>query len=332
MKKIFKIICVLCFVLLISANCFGDEISITEKLSSPSTESEQKTETGQTEYTIMFDNKDTGKKITIHEYSPKIGDVISFRAFIEAMDGSIRWEPNTETRHLGYFEFLGSEYRYESHYDLYNISNKETQFAINIYKLVGEKEILLGMSNGVESMYTKFIDNTIYVRLNSLRRLMPRMGYIFNIDKKNKTFNIKTYDFNSEKEILLSKFPVEKFGKGFYGKEYSGYSPAYTKENLYYCNDVFEDQVSDTETMESRYYNYINQNYKNCYIQDKDEFYKDLLQAEYLTFIDDVKIYYDKDLDAYIVYNKDFMNVNKLDHSYKILVVRKFDNMLIYKY
>ena len=58
---------------------------------------------------------------------------------------------------------------YKSHYSLDEIPDIKSQFAIDIYKLDGDKKILVPMSNGVESMYTKFINGKIYMRFSSLR-------------------------------------------------------------------------------------------------------------------------------------------------------------------
>lgn len=329
-KFIFGIITYIVYMYISCLNCFGAEISMTNKISSASTETEINQELMQIECDIKIDDNDTGKNIIIHRYSSKVGDFVSLREMVESLGGNIIWEPDYETKTLGYINFLGSNYIYKSHYSLDEIPDIKSQFAIDIYKLDGDKKILVPMSNGVESMYTKFIDGKIYMRFSSLRYLMPRSGYIFNVDEKNSSFNIKNYNFNSEKDLLLTKFPVSKFGKSLYGNTDTDYYPIFGK-NMYYCGDVFAQQVSDTENMEKNYFNYIDTNFRRCYVQDNEDFYKNLFQANYRKFIDNIYIEYDNDLDSYIIYNKNFNDVDEIDNTYKIMVIRKFDNMILYK-
>lgn len=71
--------------------------------------------------------------------------------------------------------------------------------------------------------------------------------------------------------------------------------------------------------------------YPANFVQDNEDFYKNLFQANYRKFIDNIYIEYDNDLDSYIIYNKNFKNVDEIDNTYKIMVIRKFDNMILYK-
>lgn len=205
-------------------------------------------------------------------------------------------------------------------------------FPIDLYMIMDGKEIPLTMGGMSSSMFTKLNDNTIYINIRNLRKLLPRMGYLINADDKNFSINVKSYDFNKEKEIFLKTFPVEKFGESWYSKKYDRY--LYEEYfNFYLCDDFYFNQYNCTEAIEDSYKVYIDNNYRQMYSYDNEKAYKDLLQAAYYTYIDDeIKVKYDEDLDAYIIYNKEYDNVSKLDDTYKILVVRKYDNMIMFQY
>lgn len=322
----------LCLIVIIfNFNFVAADTKITEKVSTETTESELYNKIRSVKYDITMNGENTNKTISVDEYSPNVGDFVSLREFVEVMGGTIEWAPDPETRVLGYFEIFGTKYKYTSHYPFDDIPDMETAFAITLYRVDDDKDVMISMSSAVESMYTKFINGRIYIRFTSIRRLLPRMGYLFNLDKNNRTFNLKTYDFDKEKNLVLTKFPVEKFGESIYGKTYAGISEF---SGEYGEMDLFLKQADDTEFMEYRYSNYIDSDFKRLYVVNDNEydFYKGMLEAQNLTYFDtEVKVDYDNELDAYIVYNKDFRNVDELDFSYKILVIRKYDNMILYK-
>lgn len=318
-------------VVIFSINFVEADTKITEKISSEVTEYELTNKIKSVKYDIIFNGERINETITVDEYSANVGDFVSLREFVEAMGGTIVWNPNPKTRELGYFEIFGIRYKYTSHYPFDDIPDIETAFAITLYRVDDDKDVMMLMSSVVESMYTKFTDGRIYIRFTSIRRLLPRMGYLFNLDKNNRTFNIKSYDFEKEKNTVLDKFPIEKFGENIYGKKYID---IYYDTVIYSQMDLFLKQVEDTEAMENRYFNYIDKDFKHLYVVKDNiyDFYKGMLEAVNLTYFDsEVKVDYDKELDAYIIYNKDFRNTDELDFSYKILVIRKYDNMILYK-
>lgn len=326
-----KGVILLCFILIIltSSSILADT-NIKEKTSIDSNIGENDNLLNSVKYNLMVNGENTGRTITINEYSSKVGDFVSLREFVEVMGGNIKWKPDSETRQLGDFEFLGTKYKYFSHYSFDEIPDIENSFAINLFMTIEDKDVNILMSNWVESMYTKFTNNTIYIRLKDIRRLLPRMGYLFNVDRESQCFNIKSYDFEKEKKFILEEFPIEKFGKGIYGNEYSGIT---MDSDTYWLSDLFLKQAEESENLEAKYYDYIDTDFKSMYTlkNNINEFYKGMLEAATLTYYsDEIKINYNKNLDAYIVCNKDYKNVDILDTTYKILVVRKYDNMILY--
>lgn len=52
------------------------------------------------------------------------------------------------------------------------------------------------------------------------------------------------------------------------------------------------------------------------------ENYKGMLEVSTLIhYYNELKINYNKNLDAYIVYNKDYKNVDSLDTTYKVVLI-----------
>ena len=332
--KTFLNIILIVFIIIMSLNCvYADTpINLGEKLSSVYTIDERKSVIGKTEYNITLNGKDIVKTINVNEYVPCEGDYISLREFVEALGGKIEWDPCFETNYLGYFEILGTKYEYRSFWPMGSEFDNELAFNIILSTDMQGENVVISMNGWTEALYAKFVDNTIYIPITSLRRLLPRMGYLFNIDKEERTFNIKAYDFEKEKELMLEKFPVEIFGKSMYGKEYVG---VFQDSGEYYCDDFFDYQATATESYENRYYDYLDDSYRSMYAlnNNAEEVLKNMLQAAYFTLIDDkIKVNYDEELEAYIVYNKDYFNVEKLDNTYKIIVIRKYDNMVLYSY
>ena len=329
MNKIVKILLSGVMVSLMTINVFADT-KITEKLPKVLLDEVDYYEHTTDTYSIVINGEDTGKTINVREYDARVGDFVSLREFVEVLGGSITWEPNEETKYLGKFEFLNKEYKYYSHYPFDDTKDMENAFALDLFMIMEDKDVNILMNGMVESVYTKCVDGKIYIRIKSLRRLLPRMGYLFNLDKENLCFNIKAYDFESEKKLVNEKFPVDKFGNGLYGRNYNG---IVLDGKTYWLSDLFCEQSSQNESLEQKYFDYINNDFTVGYIikeEDKNTFYRGVFEALTLTKFDDVYIDYDEELDAYIIYNKNFYDVESLDKTYKILAIRKFDNMVLY--
>ena len=199
------------------------------------------------------------------------------------------------------------------------------------------KDVQMHMSALASTMYLKLVDNRLYINVNDIRELLPRMGYLFNIDKENKVINIKKYDFEKEKRLMLEKFPYEKYGDSFYNKEYDKYkmiNQGY-KSGEYSCEDMFYEQMRDTEDMEMRCFEYIDCKINFGYVinNNVEEFYKKMFYSRFFSSYrkgDNVYIKYDPDLEAYILTNKD-LNINDdINQDWEILVLRKFDNVVLY--
>lgn len=293
---------------------------------------------GTVKYDIKIDGVNSNKSINVREFAPEVGDYVSLRAFVEALGGSIEWEPNDFNRDLGRFELLGYKYTMKLHTavpSIHEIPNKYYEYSlpINIYMEEGGKQVILTMNNWSESMFTRFENDTIYINITSLRRFLPRMGYLINFNKDDKSVNLKTYNFDDEKRIVLDKFPVEKFDLSYYSDSYEEYRKDTLYPNTYYHHDIFEMQACGAEEIESRYLKNVDPTYKSMYYCDNpdENFYKELFKG-LLTDSENIElsVKYDEDLDAYIIFNKPYDDVSVLDKTYKIMAVRKYDNMIMY--
>ncbi len=335
MKKIMCFIMLICFAFSNVSLSFAKDVKMPVEFYYP-TVKEIENELSILNYSLNLNGNTVSDNILVRRYSPYVGDYVSLRQVITALGGNIEWKPNRETRELATFEIFNEKYVLKLADCIGWIDNIPEiyiySFPIDLYMIMDGKEIPLTMGGMSSSMFTKFIDNTNYVSLCDLRKLLPRMGYLINADDKNFSINVKSYDFNKEKEIFLNTFPAEKFGKSWYSQEYDRY--IYEKNlNFYLCADFYFNQYNCTEAVEDSYKVYIDNNYRQMYSYGNEKAYKDLLQAAYYTYTDDeLKVKYNKDLDAYIVYNKEYDNVSKLDDTYKILVVRRYDNMIMFQY
>lgn len=284
-------------------------------------------------YKVIINNIDIGKSIEVNEYNPSEGTFISLREFVQILDGNIEWRPDYDTNYLGSFQVSYYKYNFYSQFKLNSYEDKELYFPITITLEETDKDIIIPMNPWSESVNAKYVNDKIYIPITSVRAILPRMGCLFNINKNNKLISIKDYDFEQEKDLLLKKYPPEKFDGGMYDNKYEDIVLDTT--GLYYFQDFFTYQNNTTLNIENNYFDYIDCNYQRCYEIDKNDsvFLKNILQAAYMMWInEEIITNYDKELDAYVIYNKDFQNIEKLDDSYKILIVRKYDNMILYKY
>lgn len=293
---------------------------------------------GTVKYDIKIDGVNSNKSINVREFDPEVGDYVSLRAFVEALGGSIEWEPNDLNKDLGKFELLG--YKYTMELDsclssIHEIPNKyyEYYLPINLYTEVDGKKIVFNMNNWINAISVRFENDTIYINITSLRRLLPKMGYLINFNKDDKSVNLKTYNFDDEKRIVLEKFPIEKFDLSYYSDSYEEYIEDTRDPNIYYCYDIFSKQARSTEDIESRYLKNVAPTYKSMYYCDNpdENFYKELFKG-LLTDSENIElsVKYDEDIDAYIIFNKPYDDVSVLDETYKIMAVRKYDNMIMY--
>lgn len=358
MKKLLAKVLFIYSIIFIVSSVYAAEGKVTNKLSAPKfTFEDGRNELSCIRYDVTIEGEKIGKTINIHQYIPSVGEYIELREFVEALGGTITWEkPNSESYDLGYFELLGSKYKYKSHFSQVELGYLEDDTKINDYAAINypiniymcnndnDSYIHIPMGNQVENINGKFVNNHIYIQMDKLRGVLSRVGYLYNIDDETKTFNVKKYDFNVEKELMLKKFPKEKFGNGLYGQmngeefENIVYYPTIDEETGKYkeeasFSDYFVNQNNWTNLMESNYIQYFDIYYQKLHTvhNDIEKYYKNLLQSTYLYYYDNIILSYDSDLDAYIVSNKDFSGVEKIDETYAILVVRKFDNMILYR-
>lgn len=355
MKKILSIMLIVFASILSISSVYGKEGEIKDKLpiSKVSWEDEIN-ELNQIKCNVVIDGKSTGKTVTIHQYLPAIGDYIELRELVEALGGTITWNnPDLFRRNLGEFEIFGSKFKYESYFSKYtlidlasgsNVSDyASANYPINLfmYDNIEDKYVHIPMSLSSETVCGKLVNNHIYISMDKPRRALPRIGYLCNVDDSSNIFNIKRYDYNAERNLMLKKFPKEKFGMGLYSKDKNEdyivyydsvdkYTSKYIKEPYY--DDFFIKQNTTTELIELNYTQYFNTNYRSLYIQhnNTDKYYRDLFQAAYMNYYDNIVLTYDNDLNAYIISNKEFNDIDKLDKSCALLVVREFDNMVLY--
>lgn len=298
-------------------------------------------------YKVNLDGKELDKTVLVNEYKPYVSGHLALRDFVEALGGTVTWNPNysewgddEKNWKLGSFELFGWKYDFTSSNNyLLEGGFKDFEYALQVelYTKMDNKDVQMQMSTLASTMYLKLVDNRLYINVNDIRELLPRMGYLFNIDKENKVINIKKYDFEKEKQLMIEKFPYEKYGDSFYNKEYGKYEmidQGY-KAGDYSCEDMFYAQMRDTENMEMKCFNYIDCKINFGYVvnNDVDEFYKKMFYSEFFSSYrngENVYIKYDPDLDAYILTNKDLDINDKLNQDFKILVLRKFDNVILY--
>ena len=67
------------------------------------------------------------------------------------------------------------------------------------------------MSNFDEDLDAKVLDGRIYVSMEFMTRLFSRLGYMGIFDKDTKIFNVKKYNPEEEKRIVLEKFQGNQF-------------------------------------------------------------------------------------------------------------------------
>jgi hypothetical protein len=287
-------------------------------------------------YNVIINGERINKTVKVNEYSAKSFDCMSMRDFVESVGGSFEWHKENISDEwdveLGGFKIFNTEFKIKGR-GISNLPHNEG-YPINIYQYIDGKEVCLNLGIYTESANAKLINNELYISLKDIRGILPRLGYIYNLDKDSKTLNIKSYDFETEKSFMLKKFPSRKFESN----KYSDINKPKDYEELsltgdLYCYDLFEDEALLTRFVEINYNKLIDNEFKPIYSvgENQEQYYKNLFQAAYSTYMDDINVDYDTDLDAYIIYNHDYKNSNWINNSYKILVVRKFDNMILFQ-
>lgn len=333
-----RVIYILCIILtfISCVNAFAEERKMVYRVGMEAvTDSEYNNIIGRKNYSLTLNGEANGKSITVLEYASKVGDFISLREFVEAIGGKIEWNPNKDTDELGYFELFGRRFKYTAvHWE--DFKNSENSFRIYLSMFEDNEEVMLSMNPWSEELFTKVENNKIYIGVNSLNYILPRIGYIFNINKNAQTFNIKSYDFEKEKKYMLEMFPIEKVHRNDYAAEYNDYiGPSKNSDAMRYCFDIFHEQIGVNVNIKKYYRLFIDDDYKDGYFTDDENFYKGMLQASYGEYIDEeIYIDYDEELESYIVYNEAF----KIDSGnfkntaeYKIIVIRKFDSMILFR-
>lgn len=355
MNKILSKIIFIIVIFAITSCVYADEVMMINTLPKPQyTFEDGRNELDCITYNLVMNGTPTRKIINIHQYVDN-DEYVDLREFVESLGGRMTKEMYSFSGYnIGYFELLGSRYKYVSHFSKNTLKDLETDskvknyaainYPINFFKYDKNCHNYIHIPTNIsENMRGKLVNNRIYVQMDRMIYILYRIGYLYNFDDETKTFNVKKYDFNAEKELMYKKFPVGKFGYGLYkeanGKDFENivYHPSVDIETGKYMeepffNDVFDNMINNGKYMETNYIKYFDANYQSMHVvhKDADTFYKNLLEATYGYYYDDAIVKYDNDLDAYIVSNKDFSGVDELDKTYRILVVRKFDNMPLY--
>ena len=303
---------------------------------------ELKTVIGTQTYNVVLDGKKTEKYVTIKEHSKKCLDYISLKNLTESLNGYIKCYPEyysldgkLGSRFLGDFELLGEKFNFRTcNNECIVDDDKLIDHWMLISTDIENKNVILNMSNYDEELSIEIYDNEIYVSMEFLTRIFSRLGYMCVFDKDTKTFNIQKYDIEKEKKLMLEKFPEEKFKKIPY-RVFENSEPIYEDirmgERAYILYDVFDKFAKKTTGVEYLYREYIGYNYKLGYKinENIETALRGMLEAWYMTHFDNICIKYDEDLDAYIVCNKKFENIDDIDDTSKFLVVRKFDYMIL---
>lgn len=345
-KTLFVLFFVVMFFTNFSLTFFANESEINTKVNKkePSKE-ESKTVLGTKKYDVVLNGINVGTSVTVKEYSKKCLDYISLRELVESLNGKINWYPyysswndDIKSRILGDFELFGNKFKFYSWAikDMDPIyDDREYQYWLRISTEINNQDVILPMSNFDEDLDAKVLDNRIYVSMEFLTRIFSRLGYMGVFDKDTKIFNVKNFNPEKEKRLILEKFPEDKFPSipyRFYeNKNDTVYKTRVYEKTTYILYDVFHAMASKTISTEYLYVKYIGYNYKLGYKVngDKERFLKNMLEAYYMKHFDDVCIKYDEDLDTYIVSNKKFENINDIDDTSKFILVRDFDYMLL---
>lgn len=345
-KTLFVLFFVVMFFTNFSLTFFANESEINTKVNKkePSKE-ESKTVLGTKKYDVVLNGINVGKSVTVKEYSKKCLDYISLRELVESLNGKINWYPDysswnddIKSRVLGDFELFENKFKFYScaTKDIDPIyDDREYLYWLQISTEIDGQNVTLPMSNFDEDLDAKVLDGRIYVSMEFMTRLFSRLGYMGIFDKDTKIFNVKKYNPEEEKRIVLEKFQGNQFESipyRFYeNKNDTVYETKAFERTTCILYDVFHAMASKTISTEYLYRKYIGYNYKLGYKVNinKERFLKDMLEAYYMKHFDDIYIKYDEDLNIYIISNKNFENINDIDDTSKFILIRDFDYMLL---
>jgi hypothetical protein len=303
---------------------------------------------------VNFKGEDTGKQVSV-VYNGNKGAFISLQDFAEAVGGS--YTPSRKYDYfgtnMGEFEIFGKKFVMETRNTLGKDEELKSVFMnMYVYTYEDNKKILLQFNSYTMDGTFLFVDNIPYFCTDYYRTILPRIGYLVNLDIEGKTLNIKKYNFEEEKKMMLRRFSSKKFDTGVVCNLYAEeYKQKYEKFDSIIVNrkhpvrigglceysDFFVKQDALTRNTKALAWKYVSDFHDNYYlgiIDTSEDYYKDMFKVAYRDAdIDnkDITVEYDSALDAYIIYNKDYKEADSLDRSYKILVVRGFDGMTLYK-
>ena len=350
MKKILSIFLTVIFIFLTITVCFGKPLDILPRITDDTSYADPLG--NPYAYKIIADGENTDKVIDVYDSAG--GNWVSLRQLVESMGGSIKWDFDIDKDlcYLGTFNLFGYEYTYfcEHRFDS-DLFDNRYNFNLEIFMNQDGKNLHIDVTPWSTALPARYIDDTIYVYIGIVPALFPRNGYLGSFNIKDYTFNVKKYDFEKEKSLMIEKFPEEKLSNNnnYYTWEFEGYAEddSYIYEaygdffggkkiyNNYFEFEIFDRIYRRTLNYMSFYANYVDPHYENVYFTTEnpnEQLYKDLFKACYLDDFEeyDIKVRYDEDLEAYVVYNKEYENADKIDDSYAIAVIRKFDNAVLF--
>lgn len=298
------------------------------------------------EYRIEINGNYVGKTMKVYEYDS--GSYISLRELVEGMGGRMEWTPfpAKEPYYLGSFTVFGTKFKYFSNMSFDSYDDKERYLLYDIYMSYNGKDIEIPMGNWTKSISGKYVNNNVLVGIQFVNAIFPRVGYIGGFCKETGTFRVKKYDYTNESKLIKAKFPNTKFLEmhNIYTEKYKGYVKLTQREiddshvsrlaknSVYRCEDIYEAMFISTMNLYAKYFDYIDPDFNyNVPADGNIEFYKNMLKAYYVDDFEgtDIKVRYDKDLDAYIIYNKEYEYAEKIDNSYAMIVIRRIDNALL---
>ena len=269
MKKIISVVLsVLVFFNLFSFILYGKQLNLLPSVFY--TEKAVKKPLDSKDYSVFVENNKSDKKVTITEYVSSRGNFMSLREIVEALGGSIQWTPEVVEwrvrdyaqtyQKLGSFSLMGYNFEYYTPFGLHDGgTDLENYMLVDIYMDCGDSKIYIPMQVMDTSPYSKFINGRLYVAVDFLSAIMPRIGYVSTVNKKSGIISIDKYDFESEKEIMLKKFPkqyLEKERRSIYLIDGDGLFKSnvskFFQVDVFECFDKFALQYNNTLNFDIR--------------------------------------------------------------------------------
>ncbi|MCD8091246.1 MAG: hypothetical protein LUD81_11620 [Clostridiales bacterium] len=295
------------------------------------------------EYNVYLDGEDTGKILRGYEYnSDLIGNLVSFEDLIEAFGGEYTYSPvnslikfnNEAVDHYssvnyswGTFRLDGKSYRIMIQYP----PSETTEYQYFYMSLVDENaeaptEFFL--SNRQSGYY---VDDEIYVPIEYAYYIAQLESKMMNFD--NGAFNIKTFDFEREEQILDEQFP-----DGGHLKLNDERWPDNTRTREDFYEGSSKEFIDAFMAVKGYIETHISYGYSIPCEAAKEYCGLLLLGAYRLGSIGyDLYMDYNEDLEAYVVYNKDYSRLidgtdEDRDKELRLIVVIAYDGKMIYYY